>query len=77
MKKFRVRVRPLPEGWIVDPEGAVEPLIFRSGGRAEAQAHDLARTLAAAGAPAEVLIHDRSYEVVGSTTYPPSSDPDV
>lgn len=74
MKEFRVRVRPLSEGWIVEPDGAVEPLIFRSGGRAEAKAHELARTLAVAGAPAEVLIHDRSHEVVGSTKYaPPSS----
>lgn len=77
MKQFHVRVRPLAEGWIVEPDGAVEPLIFRSGGRAEAQAHDLARTLAAAGAPVEVLIHDRTSEVVGSTTYPPRSNVNV
>ncbi len=71
MEDVRLHVRPAADGWLVDAAGAVEPLVFRSGGRAEAQAHALARTLAAAGQAARVMIHDRALRVVGSTLYDP------
>lgn len=71
MDAIRLHVRPAGDGWLVDAAGAVEPLVFASGGRAEAQAHALARTLARSGQAARVLVHDRAHRVVGTTVYPP------
>ncbi|WP_374472191.1 hypothetical protein [Phenylobacterium sp.] len=73
MEDIRLHVRPAGDGWLVDAAGAVEPLMFRSGGRAEAQAHALARTLAQTGLAARVLVHDRAQQVVGSTVYAPEA----
>jgi xanthine/CO dehydrogenase XdhC/CoxF family maturation factor len=73
VEDVHLHVRPAGDGWLVDAAGALEPLMFRSGGRAEAQAHALARTLAQAGQLARVMVHDRSQQVVGSTLYAPEA----
>jgi xanthine/CO dehydrogenase XdhC/CoxF family maturation factor len=75
MEDIRLHVRPAGDGWLVDAAGAIEPLVFRSGGRAEAQAHALARTLATSGQSARVLVHDRAQQIVGSTSYAPREGP--
>ena len=75
MEDVRLHVRPAGDGWLVDAAGALEPLVFRSGGRAEAQAHKLARTLARAGQFTRVLVHDRAQKIVGSTIYAPQAGP--
>ena len=69
LKDVLLRVRPAGEGWMVDCGREVAQLHFLSGGRAEAQAHALAQTLARTGADARVLVHDRAERLVGSTRY--------
>lgn len=64
-----IRVTPLAEGWGVFCAG-LEPLIFRSGGRAEAQAKRLALALAKMGRAIEVRIFDRARNLVGTHAYP-------
>lgn len=62
-------VSPLAEGWTVLC-GGIEPLVFRSGGRAEAQARRLAEALGAAGRESQVRILDRARNLVGTQAYP-------
>ncbi len=62
-------IRPLGNGWMMDCNAGVEPLVFGTGARAEAHAHLLARKLAGGGADARVLVHDRGQQLVGSTRY--------
>ena len=62
-------VSPLAEGWAVFCVG-LEPLIFRSGGRAEAQARRLAMALAKLGRAVQVCIQDRARNLVGTLLYP-------
>ena len=64
-----IRVSPLAEGWAVFCVG-LEPLIFRSGGRAEAQARRLAMALAKLGRAVQVRVHDRARNLVGTLLYP-------
>ena len=63
-------VSPLADGWAVLCAG-LEPLVFRSGGRAEAQAQRLAACLAALGRGAQVRVLDRARNLVGARLYPP------
>jgi hypothetical protein len=61
-----VRVRPVGAAWLVDGAEGLEPLLFLSGAKAEAQAHALARSIAHSGADARVAVHDRTEQVVGT-----------
>lgn len=62
-------VQPLAEGWAVICSG-LEPLVFRSGGRAEAAARRLALALAKMGRAIELRILDRARNLVGTQIYP-------
>jgi len=64
-----ILVSPLADGWAVICAG-LEPLVFRSGARAEAQAKRLAACLAKLGRAVQVRILDRSRNLVGARLYP-------
>lgn len=64
-----ILVSPLANGWAVLCAG-LEPLVFQSGGRAEAQARRLAACLAQLGRAVQVRILDRSRNLVGAQFYP-------
>lgn len=62
-------VLPLAGGWTVRC-AELEPLVFRSGRRAEEAAKALARCLAALGRHVQVRIQDRAMNLVGAQDYP-------
>ncbi len=62
-------VSPLADGWTVRC-AELEPLVFRSGRRAEEQAKKLASCLADLGRDAQVRIQDRSHNLIGTSHYP-------
>ena len=62
-------VSPLAGGWAVLTAG-IEPLVFRSGARAEAQAKRLATALAKLGRAVQVRVLDRGRNLVGTQLYP-------
>jgi hypothetical protein len=62
-------VSPLANGWTVRC-AELEPLVFRSGRRAEEQARALARCLSDLGSPAQVRIQDRSMNLIGAQDFP-------
>jgi hypothetical protein len=62
-------VLPLADGWAVRCLD-LETLVFRSGGRAEAQARRLAACLARLGRAVQVRILDRAHNLVGAQLYP-------
>lgn len=62
-------VSPLADGWAVICAG-FEPLVFRSGARAEAQARRLADCLARLGRAVQVRVLDRARNLVGTQVYP-------
>lgn len=64
-----ILVSPLADGWAVVCSG-LEPLVFHSGARAEAQAKRLAACLAKLGRAVQVRIHDRARNLVGTRLYP-------
>jgi len=64
-----ILVSPLADGWAVLCAG-LEPLVFRSGARAEAQAKKLAAVLAKLGRAVQVRILDRGRNLVGTQLYP-------
>ena len=64
-----ILVSPLADGWAVLCAG-LEPLVFQSGARAEAQARRLAACLAKLGRAVQVRILDRSRHLVGAQLYP-------
>ena len=57
-------MRPLGPGWAVELDGLDAPMVFKSGGQAEAAAQRLAERLSDAGERAEVAIHLRDGTVV-------------
>lgn len=59
-----ISVRACPGGWLVEGD-QVQPLFFRSGGRAERAARDLAKAAAAFGRAVEVRIFDLSGRLAG------------
>lgn len=61
-----VLIRAVPGGWMLDNDLTGAPLMFRSGGAAERKARELAHLHAAQGETAEVLVHDRTGELVGA-----------
>lgn len=64
----KIVVMPVDGGWCMSCT-CEEPLMFLSGGRAEAEARRLARCLADLGLSCDVEIHDRCDHVVGRTLY--------
>jgi len=62
-------ISPLAQGWTVSCDG-LEPSIFPSGGRAEAQARRLALVLAKLGRAVQVRIQDRALNLVGTLLFP-------
>jgi hypothetical protein len=68
MTDVYVNVRPTQGGWML-VFGPNPPLVFLSGGRAEAGAHRLGQSLATVGSDAMVRVHDRTGQVVGETRY--------
>jgi hypothetical protein len=64
-----LRVRPAAGGWVVESGGRLEALRFRSGGRAEAQAHALAAAIARSGDDARVVVHDLGDREIGTRRY--------
>ncbi|MGH6910905.1 MAG: hypothetical protein ACREE0_17030 [Phenylobacterium sp.] len=65
---MRLDVLPMDAGWRVDVERC-ESLMFSSGAAAEAGAHALATRLAVAGSDVQVVVHDRTFQVVGTRRY--------
>lgn len=62
-------VRAVQGGWAIE-QPAGDPLMFFSGGRAEAKARELAQVTARVrGVSVQVLIHDRSGALIGSQRY--------
>lgn len=62
-------VSPLAGGWTVRC-AELEPLVFRSGQKAEEQARALAACLAKLGRNAQVRVQDRAMNLVGSENFP-------
>jgi hypothetical protein len=62
-------VFPLQAGWAVQLQPDGPPLVFFSGGRAEAAARRLCKASLASGAPAEVHVHGRDGGFVGGWRY--------
>ena len=62
-------VSPLSGGWTVRC-AELEPLVFRSGRRAEEQAKAIASCLASLGRRVQVRIQDRSHNLIGTADYP-------
>ncbi len=69
MTQVVVTVTPAAGGWTVRqlPDG--EPMMFLSGGRAEAAAVRLAASWWSTGEPAQILIHDRQGRLVGERRF--------
>ena len=64
-----ISVQPMADGWaVLTPD--VEPLVFRSGRKAEEAAKALAARLADLGRAVLVRIHDRSHTLIGTAWYP-------
>ncbi len=77
MQTVDIRVAPVAGGWMVEGPPGLAPLVFHSGGRAEAAAVALARAAAtAAGADARLAVLDRSGDLVGTRRFRPH-DPAV
>ena len=67
--RHQIAVSPVAGGWSLAVDGGLEPMMFLSGARAEAQARALAQRLSEAGGDVEVTVRDRSRALVGSTVY--------
>jgi hypothetical protein len=64
-----LKVHRVGAAWMVDGAQGLEPLLFLSGAKAEAQAHALARGLVQVGGDARVAVHDRAQQLVGTFRY--------
>jgi hypothetical protein len=64
-----VKVCPIGGAWMVEGAQDLQPLLFLSGAKAEAQAHAIARSIAKTGGDARVAVHDRSQQLVGTVRY--------
>lgn len=69
MKDVEFLVSPISGGWMVQGGLDLEPLVFRSGARAEAKAEALAKAMTAAGVDARVVILDRTGQMVGAKRF--------
>ncbi len=70
MNTVIISVLPIQVGWVVQQEPGGEPLVFLSGGRAEAAARRIAEASSATGAPAELRIQTRDGHPVHTVSYP-------
>lgn len=68
MEIWTYSVVPVPGGWAVEQASGL-PLMFLSGGRAEAKAKQLAQQANARGGCAEVVIFDRDNSLVARRRY--------
>lgn len=64
-----VKVLPVGAAWMVEGAERLQPLLFLSGAKAEAQAHAIARCIAKTGGDARVAVHDRSQQLIGTVRY--------
>lgn len=71
-----VMVRPTGAGWCVEAEFLAAPLMFTSGGKAEATAKRLAEALAATGKWAEIQVFAKDWKLAGRCACPPQVPPD-
>lgn len=69
MREYRISVTPVAGGWTVRYDEELQPVMFLSGARAEQHARALARRISESGHDAQVLVHDRSFALVGATRY--------
>ena len=69
MEEISMTVRSVGGGWMVDGVVGLEPLLFLSGAKAEAQAHRLARCLARTQCDARVEVLDRNEQLLGTACY--------
>jgi hypothetical protein len=69
IRQHHIAVAPVDGGWSLACDGELEPMMFLSGGRAEAHARALAQRLSAAGGEVHLTVRDRSRAVVGSARY--------
>jgi hypothetical protein len=72
-REHRILVGPVEGGWAVRWDGAMQPLMFLSGRRAEEHARQLAKALTRSGDEASVVIRDRSEALVGGARYSPAN----
>ena len=68
-RHHHIAVAPVDGGWSIACDGGLEPMMFLSGARAEAQARALARRLSEAGGDVQLTIRDRSRTLVGRAHY--------
>jgi len=71
-----VMVRPTGAGWCVEAEFLAAPLMFTSGGKAEATAKRLALALASTGKWAEIQVFAKDWKLAGRYACPPQVPPD-
>jgi hypothetical protein len=64
-----VKVCPVGAAWVVEGAERLQPLLFLSGAKAEAQAHAIARCIARTGGDARVAVHDRNQQLIGTVRY--------
>ncbi|MBB3892925.1 hypothetical protein GGQ61_003663 [Phenylobacterium haematophilum] len=76
METWTYSVVPVPGGWAVEQPAGL-PLMFLSGGRAEAKAKQLAQQAAAQAGCAEVLVFDRDKRLLARRRYAQHFAPQV
>lgn len=67
------RVAPVAGGWMIEGPPSLQPLVVRSGGRAEAKAEALARAVTATGAHTSVVVLDRRGAPIGVKRFRPAA----
>lgn len=71
-----IRVSPADAWWAVESDGFDNPMIFRSGGRAEDAARRLALALARTGQVVKLEVKARDGATAGRFLCPPTKDPE-
>ena len=66
-----ISVAPTEGGWMVEADMLAGPLLFQSGGKAEAAAKRLGEALAKAGRWGEIRVHLADGELLGRFVCPP------
>ena len=69
MRTILVSILPAAGGWELDCDLPVETTYFRSGGRAEEAARNLAVRLIGEGNDVKLVVHDRSAQPVATQRY--------
>jgi hypothetical protein len=69
MADVTMQVQPASGGWRVDCDLPLERTYFRSGARAEKVACDLAIRLSGAGHDVQVIISDRTSQIIATRRY--------